>query len=172
MRDWSARNKDKVAASKSAKWRQQTPEQREARNAYLREYMRTHPEQRQKANERRRGYRSDPEYRRAEREQLYVAWKRDPGKRASIDRKSLLKNKYGMSLADFDAMLEAQGGCCAICGREQVGMRMHIDHCHDSGIVRGILCSNCNTGLGMFNDDPIRMLIAIDYLQAGGDPPG
>lgn len=128
--------------------------------------MRAHPEQREKANERRRQARSNPEFRKQEREKLYIAWSREPSKRALAYRKHWLKKQYGLTLEDFDAILERQGHACAICHREQVGMRMHVDHCHATGKVRGVLCSNCNAGLGLFSDNPDRLLAAIDYLSA------
>jgi hypothetical protein len=166
QREYVARNKAKIAAQRSARWRDRSPEQAAARRAWYNEYQRTNAEQRDKRNERRRGWREDPEYRKREREQLYIAWKRNPGKRALIDRKAMLKKQYGLTLEQFDEMLEAQDGACALCGREQVGMRLHVDHCHASGVVRGLLCSNCNTGLGMFGDDPDRLIAAIQYIEA------
>jgi hypothetical protein len=65
-------------------------------------------------------------------------------------------------------MLAAQGGVCAICGappEDPRGYRMHIDHCHDTGRVRGILCGGCNRGMGNFGDDIARLQGAIRYLQ-------
>jgi hypothetical protein len=76
------------------------------------------------------------------------------------------KKKYGMSVADFDAMLAAQGGGCAICGvvANDAHLDLHVDHDHATGVVRGILCPPCNHGLGMFRDNPARMAVAIEYL--------
>ena len=67
-------------------------------------------------------------------------------------RKANLKYKYGISVEEFDEMLEAQGGECAICyvELERSGSRQHtaktlcVDHCHTTGEVRGLLCANCN----------------------------
>lgn len=64
--------------------------------------------------------------------------------------------------------LAAQGGKCAICGGGPNGHgRLHIDHCHTEGKPRGLLCSNCNPGLGYFKDDPNVMRKAISYLEGG-----
>lgn len=58
-------------------------------------------------------------------------------------------------------MVEAQGGCCAIC---RVRPAAHVDHDHETGAVRGVLCFTCNVGLGNVNDEPDRVLLAYDYL--------
>ena len=82
-------------------------------------------------------------------------------------RSSHLKRKYGITLADYDAMLAAQAGGCAICGApEPDGQSLHVDHCHDSGDVRGLLCFRCNAGLGQFDHDAERLAVAAAYLQS------
>jgi len=76
---------------------------------------------------------------------------------------------YGISQEDFDAMLTAQGGKCAICGTaEWRGRhnRPHVDHCHATKAFRGILCDFCNRGLGIFEDDPARLRAAANYLES------
>lgn len=76
--------------------------------------------------------------------------------------------EYGLTLVDFDAMMEAQQGRCRICDREfdsQVKpLQPHVDHCHATGKVRGILCFTCNTGLGKFNDNVEWLRAAVLYL--------
>ena len=81
-----------------------------------------------------------------------------------------LKRKYGISLGDYERMLDAQGGGCAICGkRPDEQMRydryLHVDHDHETGEVRGLLCDQHNLLLGRFNDDPELMRRAADYLD-------
>lgn len=164
QRDYSARNREKVNAQQSARKKNQTPEQRAARNAWYAEYMRTNAEQRKKRSQRERARRADPEYRARENEKLYINWRYDPSKRAVAYRKHLLKKKYGLTLAQFEAMLEAQEGVCAICYREQIGKNIHVDHNHVTGEVRGLLCGPCNTALGLFGDDADRMIRAAQYL--------
>jgi len=77
--------------------------------------------------------------------------------------------KYGISKEDFESMIEGQQNKCAICGFEfqedSRFTRPHIDHCHDSGDVRGLLCNSCNKGLGFFKDDKSALSSAIEYLQ-------
>lgn len=76
---------------------------------------------------------------------------------------------YGLSQERYEAMLAEQGARCAICGSEDwpgKDRRPHVDHCHKTGAVRGLLCGNCNTGLGQFADDPARLRAAAEYLEA------
>jgi len=79
-----------------------------------------------------------------------------------------MKRARGMSIAEYDALLEAQGGGCAICGRKESDFRLAIDHNHETGANRGLLCSNCNRGLGLFADDPARIDKAAVYLRRWG----
>lgn len=84
-------------------------------------------------------------------------------------RKFNLK-KYGMSIDDYDKMLEEQGGKCLICSSEDVSRtntsyRLFVDHCHATGKVRGLLCHHCNAGLGHFKDSVELLQKAIGYLH-------
>jgi len=84
------------------------------------------------------------------------------------NRNCKLKKAYGITLEDYEAMLEAQGGKCAICGTTEESARgriFSVDHCHITGVVRGILCSNCNNGLGRFKDNRELLSKAIEYLS-------
>jgi hypothetical protein len=74
---------------------------------------------------------------------------------------------YGVTPDQFDAMMLRQAGCCAIC-QEPMGIPA-VDHDHDTGKVRGLLCRRCNTGIGMLADDPDRLLSAAAYLLAHQD---
>lgn len=76
-----------------------------------------------------------------------------------------MKHHYGLTYEEYEAMLEAQGFCCAVCGTSETKKDWHIDHCHTTGEVRGLLCNNCNAGIGMFKDDPTRLRAAADYLE-------
>jgi hypothetical protein len=73
-----------------------------------------------------------------------------------------LRRRYGIGQADFDRIMAQQGGVCPICGRENPE---HVDHDHVTGELRGILCFNCNQGLGNFRDSPQAMARAIEYLS-------
>ncbi|EEP75175.1 hypothetical protein MCAG_05502 [Micromonospora sp. ATCC 39149] len=73
-----------------------------------------------------------------------------------------LRRRYGVGQKEFDELLAEQGGVCAICGGADP---QHLDHDHRTGWVRGILCFNCNGGLGQFRDSPTRLARAITYLK-------
>jgi hypothetical protein len=68
---------------------------------------------------------------------------------------------------EYKAMLEAQGGVCAICKEKPKGNRLAVDHIHGTDKVRGLLCKLCNPALGLFKDDPDRLNAAIEYLRKG-----
>lgn len=84
-----------------------------------------------------------------------------------------LAYKYGITVERFDEMYHEQGGKCAICSETLDLEAKHegaaVDHCHSTGRVRGILCAQCNRGLGMFLDDESYLLAAIEYLRKNRD---
>ena len=75
-----------------------------------------------------------------------------------------LKSRFGITLVEYERMLSAQDGRCAICKASD--RRLCVDHCHGSGNVRGLLCRDCNAGLGMFRDSEDNLAAAIKYLGA------
>lgn len=83
-------------------------------------------------------------------------------------RASDLRRGYGLTLEDYDEMLGAQGNACAICGMtpEENGKRLSVDHDHETGAVRGLLCNRCNTGLGWFRDNLALLRSAGNYMRA------
>lgn len=108
-------------------------------------------------------YRQLPEGVRAERAaRAKRAYQHNP----RIQRDGELRRKFGISLEDFERMLEAQDFLCRLCQRPPTGRRpsLHVDHDHATGRVRGLLCQNCNVGLGHFKDSPEILRRAIDYL--------
>lgn len=88
-----------------------------------------------------------------------------------------IKSRYGLTIDEWQALLDSQGQSCAVCrlhidelpddGRNT---KMHVDHCHDTGRVRGLLCSACNRALGCFRDDPHAMRAAANYVESSGVP--
>lgn len=119
----------------------------------------------------------DPETRREHRRQYYHAnrekewakmaeWRRkNPERHASARRRSVLRSKDGLTLEEYDALLLKQGGACAICGQSPSLKALHVDHHHETGNVRGLLCNNCNRCLGLLKDDVAVLRSAIVYLE-------
>lgn len=64
-----------------------------------------------------------------------------------LSRKHWLRKAYGLTPEQYDDMLRAQGGVCAICKKPPKGNRLHVDHCHETGRIRGLLCVSCNSKL-------------------------
>lgn len=86
--------------------------------------------------------------------------------------KHVLKNKYGLTPQEFSSLLESQESECLICSskledmfKHTEGKRAVVDHCHDTGKVRGILCGTCNTGIGNLQDSTKLLEKAIEYLK-------
>jgi Autographiviridae endonuclease VII len=131
-----------------------TPRQRELRNARQRER-----------------YATDPEYRKrilAETSARYQVNKTDPDYRKRRRRKARgyrLKYHYGMTEADYNALLAKQKGRCAVCKRKP-RYRLHVDHDHRTKRVRRLLCRRCNPALGLFRDDLRVLRGAVRYLAA------
>ena len=75
-----------------------------------------------------------------------------------------IRHKYGLEKNQMDHIIESQGGMCPICSKRPA---THVDHNHDTGEVRGLLCNHCNRGIGLLGDDPEVLLRAIHYLGAG-----
>ena len=80
-------------------------------------------------------------------------------------RQSRNLKQYGLTQEDYNVMFDSQDGVCVIC-KEQI--KLVVDHCHDSGKVRGLLCHYCNLGLGHFKDDVKLLQSAILYLNDAG----
>ena len=100
-------------------------------------------------------------------------WKKaNPEKVKATQRRTNLKRFYGITPEDYKTMLEKQGNVCAICGTaDPISKRFHVDHSHTTGEVRGLLCANCNHGLGKFQDSPENLMRAAKYLAGFMRPP-
>ena len=119
---------------------------REREIGRVKEWQQANPE---RVNENHRRNNARPERKRAMRDAYY-------------------RRTFGISADEFDVLLEAQGGCCAICrGRPERASSLHLDHCHDTGAIRGVLCGRCNQGLGLFGDDAALLDAAVRYLRQG-----
>ena len=77
------------------------------------------------------------------------------------------KNRYGINLEEYEKILKDQKGVCAICKKSEkcsTKKRLHVDHCHDTNEIRGLLCHHCNVALGNFKDDLDMLENAAVYL--------
>lgn len=97
----------------------------------------------------------------ADRREENVRWNRSPGK-----RNAQLKNRYGITLEQYERMLEQQGGVCALCDQPcSTGQNLSVDHCHETGEVRGLLCRRCNTAIAREDEFPGWMSRASAYVK-------
>lgn len=87
-----------------------------------------------------------------------------------VIRRGHWRRKYGITEEEYNDIFNKQNGCCAICGTHQseLSRPLGVDHDHETGEIRGLLCYKCNTGLGMFRDNTKILEIAIGYLKKEG----
>lgn len=89
--------------------------------------------------------------------------------RKRTGRRKWLKH-YGLTVEQYEAMVQRQGNCCAICGNgPTIGKTLCVDHDHRTGKVRGLLCNTCNVGMGALKDDPELVWLAFAYLVEYAD---
>lgn len=94
------------------------------------------------------------------------AWRDAGGTRAST------VGAYGLTVTEYESLLAAQGGLCGICKETcPSGRNLAVDHDHETGKVRGLLCTRCNPGLGYFRDDAERLRAALQWITTGGTAP-
>lgn len=89
-----------------------------------------------------------------------------PSNHPDYNRQQRLSKLFNISLEEYDAILKFQGGLCAICKfpPKTGGNRLSVDHNHKTGLVRGLLCWNCNRALGRLGDDTDRILAMAEYM--------
>ena len=124
-----------------------TPEQLEKKRERNRRYARLHSERRKLAS------------------RTWYHANKDHAKK--MQRNSMLVRRYGLTATEWDALFAKQNHSCAVCKTTQPGKLKgwQVDHCHQTGHVRGILCLKCNVGVGLMGDDPLRLRLAADYLE-------
>jgi hypothetical protein len=97
-------------------------------------------------------------------------WKHGRSKMREYYNEGFMRVKYGVTPEKYNEMVESQGDVCAICKTkpnfDKWKKRFVIDHCHATGLVRGLLCDACNRGIGMLKDDPSILMNAIDYINS------
>lgn len=91
--------------------------------------------------------------------------------RNTVGKERQLKNRYGISINQYNDLFNKQSGNCAICGVHQSELKISlaVDHCHKTGEIRGLLCGNCNRGIGYLKDDQRNIEKALDYLKRFND---
>lgn len=97
-------------------------------------------------------------------QQIREAKLRKPELYKASSRRGYLRRTYGLTEAQYSKMVEKQKGLCGICEKKSK-RRLHVDHCHQTGIIRGLLCLQCNTALGKFQESPVVLSLAIIYLN-------
>lgn len=96
--------------------------------------------------------------------------KNNPEWKRILDRKNNLYRGFGITPEQYQAILEMQNGVCAICGKPETAKlrgiikNLAVDHCHTTGKIRGLLCSCCNTAIGLLQDDEEVVSLALNYL--------
>lgn len=99
-------------------------------------------------------------------------WERAHPEKSKADNRVQVLRRYGLTGADYEAMMAAQDGLCAICRKAEFRRarngevrRMAVDHNHVTGSVRALLCHSCNTGIGSFFDDSALLRAAAEYIE-------
>lgn len=102
----------------------------------------------------------------AKAEQRKAYYQSDKGIESS--RKAHLKRAFGITLEQYNIMLQYQNGVCNICKQKETSNKnnfLSIDHCHTTGVIRGLLCSDCNRGIGLLKDNKENLINAIKHIE-------
>lgn len=119
-----------------------TEEQRERKRQYMRAYYQRNKDRQREADRR---------------------WREEnPDKAKLAGKRWELRRRYGMTLEEYDLLVERQGGLCKACSRKQP---LVVDHCHQTGRIRGLLCNDCNLAAGRLADSPRRCAQLERYLK-------
>lgn len=114
-----------------------------------------------------------PDCRACQRRQNREGYARDQwGRTAESRRREHLRRTFGITPEDYGVMLARQDGLCAVCRRPETDSaqgRFHVDHDHETGALRALLCDRCNRGIGYLQDSPALLRAAADYLERNGD---
>jgi hypothetical protein len=157
--EYYQRNKERIKQSRLERIKAWTPEQWEESRRRCREHY-------AKNKARILGYKKKHRDANKDEHNAKIRAKRAAGPRAH----DYLKRNYGLTIEQYQAKLDAQGGVCAVCAKPDPvpRRRLAVDHCHDTGRVRGLLCGLCNSAIGKFKDDPKMLDKAAAYLRAHG----
>jgi hypothetical protein len=148
LREWRRKNPERVAHHQKTEYQKRRADQL----AYAREY---NVRNREAIAARKKKYMQDMS-------------EEDRAKHLETKRANSIMKRYGVTPDNYKAMLEAQGGTCALCPRtpeQERYNKLSIDHCHTTGKVRGLLCASCNHGLGKLGDSSEGLKRALDYIE-------
>lgn len=141
---------------------------RECHSQIRKEFYQRNPEKLALEKERRKKYYLDhlnEEFKKERSRKFKESYSKSPRRFRNAD----LMGKYGMTIEDYNAMYDRQGGKCAICGgrgnERAVCRKLSVDHCHLTGNVRGLLCTQCNVGMGSLKDSQFLLANALRYLK-------
>jgi hypothetical protein len=97
----------------------------------------------------------------------HLSRKNDPERWYKKRHRSLLSEKYGITIHDYNRMFDKQNGCCLICQRHQTILkkRLFVDHDHQSNEIRGLLCQRCNFAIGLLDESMEIFMRALDYIN-------
>ncbi len=152
----------KRTAAELERLKKQTPEQREKRLAGCRNQWRlASPEKRRHMLIQHKRWNEERWDALTEEERIV-----ERARIALENRKRKLKRNFDLTIEEYDTLLQSQGGVCAICQLPPDWRALAVDHDHKTGLVRGILCYKCNVGIGMLNEDLVRIDRAATYLRA------
>lgn len=149
-RDWYAKNKERTREKNNARARANYDPVRAA-------------EMRAKKRDKLKAYRVANRDREIARARAWYASNRDRV------RDSARLKRFGITQSAFDELLDKQNGACAICGDSFANLpsrHLHVDHCHATGLVRGLLCHHCNVAIGCLDDSVEKLNRAAAYLEA------
>lgn len=147
---------------------------KDCRNSYYMNKRRTDPAYRDLAREAQERYAAkNPEKVREQREKSHKKYlaNRTPEKKRQREWSHHLWQNYKITPEEYDQMLMNQDGLCAICEKAMDPKEIHVDHDHNTGRVRGLLCSGCNKGLGFFKESTTSLRNAICYLEEHSQVP-
>jgi hypothetical protein len=169
---WGKKNRDRVNANAKALRKKQPEKNRESHRKWRgkegnREKQAAADAARYQANKVAMDARLQ-RWRDKNRDRVNAISKRSRGRNPDSVKSTKLKASHGITLEIYNAMLATQGGVCAICKESPGRVALAVDHDHATKKLRALLCGRCNTGLGMFRDDPVRLQAAISYLTAHG----
>lgn len=160
--EWYRANRDRILREKREQYKLVGPIKRD----YQRTYRAKNIEKVQQADRDRWPERKhDENYRRKQREKASAWYQKNRAYVAAKMREMRLIQKYGLTEADYQALSAAQDGKCAICRAEpKEGWPLVVDHCHETGVVRGLLCDGCNQAIGRLGDNAESLQRALSYL--------